>query len=149
DFKQIIAYDKLHPRRKEHHVPNEYGEGGRDEHEGNIPKKPIPPDAVIFKENEAAEGPGPPDTHILTPLPSINFNAIDDNIAYIPPDVNGAVGPNHVFATLNSQYRIQDRSGNIISTVSMSSFWSGIGASGTFDPKTVYDPYNNRWICAA
>ena len=52
--------------------------------------------------------------------------------------------------TLNSQVRIQNRSGTNLSTVSLNSFWSSVnGGSGTFDPKVLYDPYNNRWIAVA
>ncbi len=50
---------------------------------------------------------------------------------------------------LNSQVRMQTKTGTDLGTVSLESFWAGTGASGTFDPKLTYDPFNNRWIFSA
>ena len=86
---------------------------------------------------------------ILSVAPSVNFNAIDDNNTSIPPDVNGAVGPNHIMTTLNTQVRIQNLTGGIISTVSLNGFWASLGNPGVFDPKILYEPFNNRWIFSA
>ena len=43
--------------------------------------------------------------------------------SYIPPDTAGAVGPTRLLSALNSNYVIQDRSGAVLGTVSMSTFW--------------------------
>ncbi len=76
-----------------------------------------------------------------------NFQALLDNNTFIPPDTIGAVGPNHVMTTLNSEVRIQTKDGAILSTVSLSTFWSPLGqGQGPFDPKVVYDPTSERWI---
>jgi hypothetical protein len=84
---------------------------------------------------------------VASPAPSSSFMALDDNNYSIPPDTHGAVGPNHLMTTLNSQVRIQNRSGGVISTVSLNSFWSGVApGAATFDPKIFYDPYGQRWI---
>ena len=84
---------------------------------------------------------------VASPGPIQNFNALNDNSQFIPPDVNGAVGPNHIMTTLNSQVRIQDRSGNIISTVGLNAFWSPVGGiTSSYDPKVLYDHTANRWI---
>jgi Putative Ig domain len=82
----------------------------------------------------------------LSPTPSVNFLALSDNNAVIPPDTQGSVGPNHLMVTLNSQVRIQSKTGSTVSTVSLYSFWSSMGVSEAFDPRIVYDPYANRWI---
>ncbi|HNS12828.1 MAG TPA: PKD domain-containing protein [Bacteroidia bacterium] len=131
-------------------VPNQYGTPGKREKNGIPRDRKIPDGAKIFKENSSmqrggAQGPN----QVLSPSPTTGFNALDDNISSIPPDVNGGVGPNHLMVTLNSQYAIQTRSGTNLSTVSIATFWSGLGISGPFDPKTTYDPYNNRWITVA
>lgn len=82
-----------------------------------------------------------------SPSPLYNFNALNDDARFIPPDVNGAVGPNHLMTTLNSQVRIQDRQGNVISTVDLSAFWAPIGGLGqVYDPKVLYDHQANRWM---
>jgi len=84
---------------------------------------------------------------VASPSPIVNFNALNDNSQFIPPDVNGAVGPSHVMTTLNSQVRISDRSGNVISTVTLNSFWAPLGGlTSCYDPKVLYDPTANRRI---
>src|SRR3954464_1403673 len=84
-----------------------------------------------------------------SPQPASSFQALDDNLFFIPPDTAGAVGPNHVMTTLNSQVRIQDRQGNILSTVDLDTFWSPLNFPATFDPEIVYDPYTSRWFFSA
>lgn len=97
--------------------------------------------------------PGP---SIPSPPPSSSFISMADipkvgtsNIV-IPPDTQGAVGPNHLFTTLNNNYVMQDKvTGAQSGAVSMDTFWTGIGAAGPFDPRVLYDPYNDRWIVSA
>jgi len=61
-----------------------------------------------------------------------------------PPDTNGAVGPAHIVTMLNSGVVIQDRSGKILETVDLESFWQ---ASGYFtDPRVLFDALSQRWI---
>jgi uncharacterized repeat protein (TIGR01451 family) len=91
-----------------------------------------------------------------SPAPVRSFGALGDipvvgtNFRSIPPDTQGTVGPDHVFVTLNSNYRIQRKSdGSVISTVSMQTFWATTGATDAFDPRTLYDPYHHRWLVAA
>ncbi len=97
---------------------------------------------------------------VVSPSPLLNFEGAPDEAqgggasgSYnIPPDTYGAVGLDKVFTTLNNNYRILDKAtGAQLSLVSMPSFWSALGAdgAGAFDPRVVYDPYNNRWIHAA
>ena len=91
-----------------------------------------------------------------SPAPSQNFLAQEDGPKVgtgsftIPPDTVGAVGLDKVFTNTNSNYRVHNKAtGAPLSTVSMESFWAPTGAINSFDPKIVYDPYNNRWILAA
>lgn len=86
-----------------------------------------------------------------TPAPPVgsSFLAMGDNNTVIPPDTHGSVGPNHLLVTLNSDVRIQSRTGSNLSTVSLSSFWSSTGASGPFDPKSLFDPYGGRFMFTA
>ena len=84
-----------------------------------------------------------------SPAASDSFQALDDDDTAIPPDVGGAVGPNHVMTVHNTQVRIQDRSGNVISTVSLNSFWASLNSPDVpdcFDPKVLYDPFAGRWM---
>ena len=93
------------------------------------------------KQAAALRGGGP-----LSPVPGLGFMAIEDNDTVIPPDTMGAVGPNHVVTTLNSQIRVQDRSGAILTTVDLFIFWLAAGAFEPFDPRIVYDSFNDRWV---
>ena len=81
-----------------------------------------------------------------SPPPAISFQALLDNNTVIPPDTHGAVGPDHVMTVLNSQVRIQDRAGIILSTVALDLFWLPVGFVSAFDPKVLYDAAENRWI---
>lgn len=108
---------------------------------------PLPTDAKIipFVGNNF-QIPNPNLPNAVSPAPNSNFTGIIDNNSTIPPDVQGAVGPSHVFTVLNNLYRFQNRTGSVLSTISPSTFWAPTGKTGPFDPNIVYDPYNNRWI---
>jgi hypothetical protein len=84
-----------------------------------------------------------------SPAPAASFEALPDDQTAEPPDTHGAVGPNHLMVTLNSQVRIQDRTGTALSTVSQSAFWATVAGVDPFDPRVVYDPYADRWITIA
>lgn len=138
-FDQIRAYDAAHPsdsipklkKPKPQFIPPVY---------------PIDPSEVIYREPARDETP-----KMLpregSPEPDLSFPGLGDNQTAIPPDTKGSVGLNHLMISLNTEVRIQDKEGNNLSTVSLSSFWSSLpGANGTFDPQLMYDPYQNRWI---
>lgn len=82
----------------------------------------------------------------VSPLPDTTFNGLDDTGNSIPPDVNGAPGPDHIVVTLNTQVCVQDRVGTPLKTLSLGAFWSSLPGSGTFDPKIQYDFHENRWV---
>jgi hypothetical protein len=91
---------------------------------------------------------------VTSPAPSFNFTGFVDNISSIPPDVHGAVGPNHVVTTLNARVIIHNKTtGAVISSVSLDNFWSGLNSGSftadAFDPKIYYDPFSNRWVFVA
>ena len=113
---------------------------------------PLPEGAKIipFVGTQETKVPIIPTQSAASPSPSLTFESLIDYITTLnPPDVQGVVGPNHVFTVLNTQYRYHNRTtGAILSTVSPSTFWLPTGKTGIYDPKMVYDPYNNRWIFA-
>ena len=124
-----------------------------------VGKKPIPlefklPENAILKiekiqENVANKIQQENVPEPLSPTPSANFNGLDDNSSTIPPDTKGAAGPNHLMVTLNSQYRIMNKSGTVISTVSPTSFWTGVTPDFAGDPHIIYNHYINRWMLIA
>ncbi|HTG81561.1 MAG TPA: hypothetical protein VL949_06430, partial [Geobacteraceae bacterium] len=83
------------------------------------------------------------------------FPALGDDQSIIPPDTMGAVGPNHVMTVLNSQVRIQSRTGAVLNTFTMSSSattWPllvPLDKPDVSDPHLLYDPYGGRWIFSA
>ncbi len=86
-----------------------------------------------------------------SPQPSASFEGLDDNGLSIPPDTHGAVGPSHLMVTLNTEVRIQSRIGADLGTERLETFWTNRGLSITdaFDPRVVYDPYDDRWTVVA
>ncbi|MGH7947739.1 MAG: hypothetical protein ACREQF_00735, partial [Candidatus Binataceae bacterium] len=108
---------------------------------------PVPPEALTVESRLRS----PPSANIslepLVPSPPLaaNFQALPDSNTSIPPDTNGTVGPNHLMVALNTQVRVQNRVGATISTMTLDAFWSAV-APDAFDPKLLYDPFNNRWI---
>ncbi len=91
---------------------------------------------------------------IASPALASSFKALEDSNTSIPPDTHGAVGPNHLMVVLNTQIRIQTRTGAAISTATLDSFFSTVpgpwafGTPNTFDPQVFYDPFNGRWMFA-
>ncbi|MDP2724307.1 MAG: PKD domain-containing protein [Bacteroidales bacterium] len=105
------------------------------------------PDRIIYQEAPLSQRANKPVSREMSPAPTRDFLSLEDNQRSIPPDVMGAAGPNHLMTTLNTEVRIQDKEGNVLMTTSLGNFWKPLpGTSGTFDPKILYDPYNDRWI---
>lgn len=73
----------------------------------------------------------------------------------IPPDTNGAVGPNHIVMQANGRSKMFDKSGTFAAgtTQTLTNFWSarvGITPTGSaFDPRIVYDRASGRWFASA
>lgn len=65
----------------------------------------------------------------------------------IPPDPYLAVGPTHIVSTVNSNFAIYEKNGNLVQTISADQFLaSTLPGVGAFDPKVVYDHFAKRWI---
>jgi len=69
----------------------------------------------------------------------------------IPSDTHGAVGTTHTVTVTNDRMRIFTRDGIVLSTVTMSGFWTGTTLEGgaavsAFDTKVFFDRFNNRYI---
>jgi len=87
---------------------------------------------------------------LASPAPSASFLALDDDNTALPPDTHGAVGPNHLMTTLNTQIRVQDRAGNPLVTRPLEAFWAPARAGvNAFDPRIFYDSSADRWISVA
>jgi len=119
---------------------------------------PLEPFAGAVTVNPLETGPlnAPSMAQVASPSPSQSYIGLDDIpmqdslFIIIPPDCGGAVGPTKLMQGLNNNYRIIDKaSGAVLSTVGTATFWAPSGETdllGLTDPRTLYDPYNNRWI---
>ncbi len=91
------------------------------------------------------------------PTPAVSFEGIsqantisaDPNQGFLPPDTNGAVGPNHYVQTVNSCFRVWNKSGSpVTNTTSFVTLFSALGCGGSIDgdPIVLYDQLADRWI---
>ena len=140
NFKDRADYEIAHPVKKK----KRFVEQGEDREKlFKFKPKPVGPNAVTVQV------PAPTNHQRATansPAPSTSFNGTMDNGTLIPPDIRGAVGPNHVMETDNQEFKIFSKTGTLISTVSITTFFSASGGSGYFDPHVVYDAVNGRWL---
>jgi hypothetical protein len=125
NLKELAKKELLQPPAV---VQRDYEE--KDDELTGIPtKKVVPADAKVYQvmadyvTNISASSQLP---QTASPAPIQSFNGLLDNNAIIPPDVGGAAGPNHLFETLNSQYRIYNKTGGTVATISLEQFLVGI-----------------------
>ena len=89
----------------------------------------------------------------------IRFDSIkfDDNAAnnggyvFIPPDSHAAAGPNHVVAVTNTTLEFRQKDGTLDFQDSLKDFFTldppwVSPTTFTFDPKVLYDQYEERWV---
>ncbi|MDH4068887.1 MAG: T9SS type A sorting domain-containing protein [Ignavibacteria bacterium] len=80
------------------------------------------------------------------PIELGSFEGIPETSS-IPPDGHAAAGPNHIIATVNTSFRIFDKQGNVLKTITASSWYSSaLSGAGPFDPQIMYDHFHDRWI---
>jgi hypothetical protein len=91
-------------------------------------------------------------------VPGVGFLAynFDDNSTetggwlFIPPDPMGAAGTDRVIAVVNVGIECRDKTGTLLFRDALRDFFSPLGAQTlgtfTFDPKIVYDHYENRFV---
>lgn len=79
-----------------------------------------------------------------SPDPSLSFEGLG-HTGVIPPDTQGAVGPDHLMVVTNGAVRVMDRTGGVLSTMSDKEFWS-FASTDVFDPRVLYDAAAGRWI---
>ncbi len=72
----------------------------------------------------------------------------------LPPDANGAVGPNHFVELVNGRFAVfQKSSGARVKSISDLTFWSQAGVTVptgwlATDPRIFYDPTVQRWFAS-
>lgn len=122
-----------------------------------VPRMPGPSPRRIETDTSPAGPPAAVGASAATPASNASltlgaaFLALDDNNTSIPPDTMGAAGPSHLVVMLNTEVRIQNKTGTQASRVSLDSFWTaGTGLNGDpFDPRISFDSLSGRWVAAA
>jgi uncharacterized repeat protein (TIGR01451 family) len=129
---------------------------------GIVSQPPMPAD-ILQREDEKLISGKAASSAELAPLlgnaptpaqfanPSPNFGGIGYT-QVVPPDPNGAVGPNNYIQTVNSQFAIYDKLGNLLSgPTNINQLWSSTpndicAQNNNGDPVVVYDDLANRWL---
>jgi hypothetical protein len=91
------------------------------------------------------------------PLPvaaGLNFTASTYNVdsTALPPDPNGAIGPNHFVEFINGTFTVFDKTdGSNVKEISDLDFWGNAGLiispdDVVTDPRVIYDSQSQRWF---
>lgn len=83
-----------------------------------------------------------------SPFPELQFDAFTPAGAVGDLDTDGAVGPKHVVTMRNTGVWVRSRTGLLIASTSLYSFWSSVlpAGAGGFDPQVLYDPASDRYF---
>lgn len=85
----------------------------------------------------------------LAPTVASKFEAVPAT-GWIPPDCVSAAGPNHVLVAVNSEFRIYNKTGSMLSRNQYNSFFSSVlpnsASVKVFDPRLAWDQYSQRYI---
>ncbi|MEJ2196065.1 MAG: T9SS type A sorting domain-containing protein [Ignavibacteriaceae bacterium] len=92
----------------------------------------------------------PENSLIITRFDGFDY---DDNATYnsgfsfIPPDPSGAAGRDRVIAVVNAMIECRDTLGILLWQVSLDSLFTSLTPTTfTFDPKVIYDQYEDRFV---
>jgi hypothetical protein len=79
-----------------------------------------------------------------------SFAGAVDTGGGVPPDVQGAAGPEHLLVMLNTIFVVQRKGdGAVVKSWTPASFWSPVSDRDLlFDPRVLFDPLAGRWIAA-
>jgi hypothetical protein len=119
----------------------------------NLPSQPDP-----LRQTEQRPIPGA----ASTPLPTMNFDGINNIDGVLPPDTQGDVGVDYYVQWVNLSWAIYDKATGAIATgcpagpggqcgpFAGNSFWSGFGgvceSTNNGDPIVLYDHLADRWL---
>ena len=114
------------------------------------PEKPA--DGAAAPETNVVDGAAARPLQALAPPDITNgFEGADFNtngVTLTPPDPQLAVGPNHVFEMVNITGRIFNKTGVVVDTFPLASFFDVPVGWFDFDPKIIYDDISDRWFAS-
>src|SRR5262245_37770640 len=92
-----------------------------------------------------------PQTGPSMPATSTSFDGVGNVNGVLPPDTNGAVGPNHYVQWVNLSFAIYSKSGALLyGPASGNTLWLGFGgpceSHNDGDPIALYDRQADRWF---
>jgi flagellar hook capping protein FlgD len=133
------------------HEPVTVSSGGRanelqQRHPLRGPVGPLEPTPSLIGPESFAIG-GILEAYSFLDNPTLNSGAY-----FVPPDPIGAPGLERLLAIVNAGIECRDKAGTLQWRTSLRSFFSSLsGTLGTtcFDPKIVYDHYENRFVVVA
>jgi uncharacterized repeat protein (TIGR01451 family) len=112
----------------------------------------LPSGSPVKRPGSASDG-------LLSPASSQGFFLgvdFDDNVTYnssrvfIPPDPIAAAGPDHLVSVVNAMIAWYTKDGTSPNVQALSSFFATLTPlTATFDPKVIYDQYNDRFVVIA
>jgi hypothetical protein len=108
---------------------------------------------IMADDQKAIKNTWPPSDRILTTGTSFDGFNYDDNATengnylFIPPDPIGAAGLDRLIAVVNVMIEARSKSGTLLWRDALQDFFSPLSpANFTFDPKIIYDHYENRFV---
>jgi hypothetical protein len=105
---------------------------------------------ISIKAPEPMEEPAPFPPGLDTIVEGINFDEDGTNnggFFHIPPDPIGAAGPAHLVSVVNTSIEWHTKAGVQQNSQSLQTFFSPLSPlTGTFDPKVIYDQFEDRFL---
>ena len=90
---------------------------------------------------------GGPSSSAPPPITLASVDGMRDPGNFIPPDPYIAAGPRHAIVVDNGRFRILDRQGRTLATITADTWFSTtLSRAAAFDPKVTFDHYAGRWI---
>ena len=78
---------------------------------------------------------------------SASFAAVTDDGGGVPPDPQGAAGPEYLLTMTNTRFAAQRKDGALARTWTPAQFWASVSMNDLlFDPRVMYDALAGRWI---
>ncbi|GBD86594.1 flagellar basal body rod modification protein [bacterium BMS3Abin03] len=102
-------------------------------------------DNYVYVEDTNAESPAVNGTGTSFELHSFPANTMTN---FDPPDPTMAVGPDHIVTSVNMNFSIWDREGNLLKNIDGVQWFSQVAPAAEVygDPQVIYDHYENRWF---
>lgn len=111
---------------------------------GSNPRETYSPDQILNRTDHSEDIGGLFDRE-APPLYNSGFQTLS-NTGWIPSDVNVAKGVDDCIVVTNSSFAIYDLAGNLQYQNTFNSFITDEGVRTFFDPKVIWDRYNNRYV---